>query len=144
MTHDIGAPMPAGEHLHRLAASFARPVARDWMPIAQADGALIAAAVRARREGRLGPYQASDVVAGLRTTLRMKLKAERWRRAMAENRICRVLRPLIGTGKKSNVLLAEAHGVNGEDGFPLTEDEVTDIVATEVWHSLPAGVRRRG
>jgi hypothetical protein len=147
MTHDIGVLMPAGEHLHNMAASFARPVARGWMSLVQADAGLIAATVRAKRESRLGPREPADVVDGLRHTLRMMLEGERYRRGMTEHRICRVLKPLIGIRKSWGRLMSEAHGVNGQDGFPLTEEEVNDVVRTEVWFALPPaprGGRRHG
>lgn len=59
-------------------------------------------------------------------------------------RIKRLVAPLIAARHRRNAVLAEAHGVNGSDGFPLTEDEVTGIVRREIWFSLPPaqGARR--
>jgi hypothetical protein len=51
----------------------------------------------------------------------------------------RRLRPLIALRKPSNVLLAEAHDVNGASGFPLEEREVNSIAATEMYWALPRG-----
>jgi hypothetical protein len=98
--------------------------------------------LKAAKAGQLGTYRASDVYGGLRHILGLWLKIEEDRRAVAEMHVKRRLRPLIALRKKSNVLLAEAHGINGEAGFPLTEPEVTDIAAMEVWFSLPAPTGR--
>ena len=113
-----------------LAAELARPVARGWLPLGHAHAALLATALANRRSG--SPYDPFHVFKGLRHILDLHLEAEERRRAVAEMRMKRRLRPLIALRKPRNVLLAEAHGVNGADRFPFTEDEVTDITAAEV------------
>lgn len=141
MTHPIGTPMPSGERLYGFAASLARPVARGHLPLGHADASLITHTLRAERDGTLGPYQAAHVVKGLLHTLRLRLEAERVQRDLAAHRIRRLLRPLIALHKPWATLMAEAHGDNGEAGFPLAEAEVSDIVATEVFFALPRRVR---
>ena len=49
-------------------------------------------------------------------------------RAITSYHITRLVRRLRAIGKPRNVLLAEAHGLNGEANFPLSEDEVADLV----------------
>ena len=144
MTNVIGAPMPAGNRLHRIAASLARPVARGWLSPDTARGSLAAFTARAHRGGKLGPYQPDDVYDTLCHTLDSRLAAEENRRDLARHRIRRTLEPMIAARQPWGALMAEAHGVNGTAGFPLTEDEVSDIVRDNVWWSLPAGGRRHG
>jgi hypothetical protein len=50
---------------------------------------------------------------------------------------------MIAVRRPSNVLRAEAHDLNGAAGFPLSEDEVDDIAAEEVWHSM-SWIKRHG
>lgn len=47
--------------------------------------------------------------------------------------IANLIKPLLVAGAKSNQLLAEAHTVNGDAGFPLTEAAVTDVVRAGVY-----------
>jgi hypothetical protein len=144
--HVIGSPMPAGDKLYALARAFARPVARGYLTAGEALAWLMHDTLKAARAGQLGTYRASDVYGGLRHILGMWLKIEDDRRAIATQHVKAKLRPLIALHKKSNVLLAEAHGINGQEGFPLTQPEVTDIAAMEIWFSLPTtpGRHRNG
>ena len=125
-----------------LAASLARPVARGYLTRDDADACLLAATLRARRLG--WPYDPVGTYGVARHVLGLRLAAEEQRRDGAASRIRRLLKPMIGMRKMPSALLAEAHGVNGNNDFPLTEEEVTDIVRTEVWWSLPVGGRRHG
>ena len=119
-----------------LAAELARPVARGWLTLTDAHIALLLAACQAVRNG----YQDQDA-AGIwrlqRHVLGLHLEAEERRRDLAEARVKRRLRPLIALRKPSNVLLAEAHDVNGAAGFPLEEREVNSIAATEMYWAMP-------
>jgi hypothetical protein len=126
--------------LYALPGELAQPVARGYMPLEHAYAAMLASTVAAERRGQLAPYKAPDVFRLQKHLLGQRLEAERWRRAITEQRIARCLKPMIAAHKPSNALLAEAHGVNGTDGFPLEEPEVNDIVRAEVYWSLP--VRR--
>jgi hypothetical protein len=137
MTHELGAPMPASDRLYGLGKALARPVARGWLTLSQADCFIEHDAICAWRDGALGPYDPDHVAAGLRHILRLKLRDERVRRALATHRIKQLLRPMIALHKRWGELMAESHGYNGENGFPLTENEVSDIVETEVWFALP-------
>lgn len=126
------------DNLYPLAAELARPVARGYLTRTQADATLLASTLQAKREGRL-PYDVKDVFGGLRHILTLNLEREERRRDMAAYRIRRRLRPLIAVRKPSNVLLAEAHDVNGADGFPFTEADVDDMATTEMYFAMPAG-----
>lgn len=128
---------------YTLAASLARPVARGYLTRNQADSALLATAMRGARTGQIH-HDPVDVFRIARHILTLKLADMHARRELAAHHIKRLLEPMIGSRKPSRALLAEAHGVNGEEGFPLTEDEVRDVVRDEVWWSLPSGGRHHG
>lgn len=137
----IGEPRPAGDRLYGIARQLARPVARGYTTKAHAVAALLVAASRAR--DKLGPCQVPDIFRGMQDTFNASLAREIESRELTTYRIKRTLAPLIGQHKPRNVLLAEAHGTNGRDGFPLTETEVEEIAASEVWYALPAASGRR-
>lgn len=54
----------------------------------------------------------------------------------ATRRIKQTLAPLIDAGAPKNRLLAEAFNANEDVGSPLSEEEVGEIAATEVYWSL--------
>lgn len=114
-----------------LAAELARPVARGYLSLSHAHAALLAAALAQQRLG--SPYDAHDVYRGLQHVLGLHLERLERRRAVAEMRMKRRLRPLIALRKPRNVLLAEAHDVNGAEGFPFDEPDVSVIAAREVY-----------
>lgn len=116
-----------------LAEQLARPVARGYLTLNEAKATLLAAALRAYREG--SPYEPEPVYQMLLHIFGQHLEKEQTRRGMTEMRVARRLKPLIALRKPRNVLLAEAHDVNGTEGFPLTEDEVADVAATEVYRA---------
>lgn len=51
------------------------------------------------------------------------------------------IKPMIGERAAWGALMAQAHDVNGANGFPLVEADVNDIVRTEVFYALPAAPR---
>ncbi len=125
--HIIGSPFPAGERLYAMATQFARPVARGELHLSAAHSALINATLKAERENQLGTYKAAHIVKGLRHILRLNLDRDETRRAIAAARIKRTIRPLIAAHKPPNVLLAEAHGVNGADDFPFVRARLLPV-----------------
>lgn len=129
--------MKAPRNIYGIAREMARPVARGDLPLVQADAAIICDTLQQERSGALAGLHAPDVVHLKRFLLRGYIEREQARRELAEHRIRRLLAPMIAARKPRNVLLAEAHGVNGAADFPLTEEEVTDVVRTEVFYSLP-------
>jgi hypothetical protein len=139
----IGEPLPAADQLYGMASEMGRPVAAGVLPLEQAYAACINATLNAERCGHLGGYQANDVIRFQRHLLGQAVTREETRRAITAHRIKRVVAPLIATHQPRNVLLAEAHGVNGQENLPLTEGEVEDLVTTEVWYSLPWPRRAR-
>jgi hypothetical protein len=100
----------------------------------------------ALRDCRAGQFYHDpvDVYRIAQHILTLRLADMHARRELAARHIKRLIEPMIGARKPSRALLAEAHGINGEEGFPLTEDEVADVVRDEVWWSLPTGGRRHG
>lgn len=122
--------------LYPLAESMARPVACGYLSLTDAHGALLAGVLRAKRRGMA--YDVRAVYRGLQHILDLRLAAEDRRRALCELYIKRRLRPLILRHMPSNVLYAEAHDINGAEGFPLAEHEVADLAAGEMYWALPA------
>lgn len=127
--------------LYPLAESLVRPVTRGYLTLTDAHASLLAGTLRAKRCGM--PYDVRAVYRGLQHILGLRLAAEDRRRALCEMYIKRRLKPLILRHTPSNVLYAEAHDVNGAEGFPLAEHEVADIAATEMYWALPADQGRR-
>jgi hypothetical protein len=124
---------------YKLAASLARPVTRGYLSQDDAEDSLLVTALRSR-----SGHDPLDVYRIARHILTLRLADMHARRELAAHHIKRLLEPMIGSRKPSRALLAEAHGVNGQEGFPLSEDEVRDVVRDEVWWSLPSGGRRHG
>jgi hypothetical protein len=112
-------------------------VARGYITRTEADAALLASTLAAKRQGRL-PHEVRDVFGGLRHILDLHLEKERVRRMMTAHRITRRISPLVTLRKPSNAVLAEAHDVNGADGFPLAEPEVSDMADLEMYWAMPA------
>ena len=131
----------AAEHAYALAVELAQPVARGYLPLAHAYAAMLASTVRAERLGELTPYTAADVFRLQKHLLGQHLDRLETRRAITESRVRRRIKPMIAIGKPRNAVLAEAHDVNGAEGFPFDEPDVNDIASGEIWL---AGRRRRG
>lgn len=136
--------MSRHDHLFPLAKSLARPVTRGYISLTTAHVALLNDVLIAERKGDLGDFKASDIFNGLKHILGLWVKIHTDRRAVAAMHIEQRLKPLIALHKPVNVLLAEAHDVNGLEHFPLAEPEVADIAATEMWFSLPSRPHHRG
>jgi hypothetical protein len=103
----------------------------------------MAVALRGARTGQIH-HDPVDVYRIASHILTLKLADMHARRELAAHHIKRLLEPMIGRRKPWRSLMAESHGVNGEEGFPLTEEEVGEIVREEVWWSLPTGGRHHG
>jgi hypothetical protein len=112
---------------YKLAASLARPVARGYLSQDDAEDSLLVTALRSR-----SGHDPLDVYRIARHILAQKLADMHARRELAAHHIKRLLEPMIALHKPSRALLAEAHGVNGEEGFPLGEDEVTELATLEM------------
>jgi hypothetical protein len=129
--------MTAPRNIYGIAREMGRPVARGEMPLVQADAAIICDTLAQERSGALDGLKAPDVVRLKRFLLRQEVRRQEVARELAAWRIERLVKPMIAAHTPRNALLAEAHGVNGAAGFPLSEDEVTEIVRTEVYWALP-------
>jgi hypothetical protein len=141
MPLEIGAPLPAGGRLYGMAKELGRAVARTALPLEHAYASCIVATLSAERAGDLGPYAARDIVAYQRWLIQAAASAVSNKRELCAHQIRRTVAPMIARRKPRNMLLAEAHGVNGVQGFPLLEGEVNDLVRTEVWYALPPAPR---
>ena len=139
----IGAPLPAAHGLYGMARELGRAVARAGLPREHAYASCITATVAAERVGTLGGYAARDIVAHQRWLVDVTADAEARTRDLCAHKIRRTVAPMIAGRRPRNVLLAEAHGVNGAQGFPLHESEVDDLVKTEVWFALPPASQGR-
>jgi hypothetical protein len=136
--------MTAPRNIYGIAREMGRPVARGEIPLVQADAAIICDTLAQERAGALGTLLAPDVVRLKRHLLRQEMERHRVARELAAWRIERLVKSMVLLRKRSNAVLAEAHGVNGSAGFPLSEDEVNDIAHTEMHYgSTPAPGGRR-
>ncbi len=121
-----------------LAVSLARPVARGLLPIEQAEAALAMAILKAERDGTQEGY--ADFDDRFRFDchlLQLRLDHEWNQLAQTRHAIAAVLAPMIRKHRPWNHLMAEAHSVNGQNGFALTEAAVAELVEERVWLSLP-------
>jgi hypothetical protein len=119
-------------HAYALAAELANPVARGYLPLCHAYAALLASTVRAERLGELGPYKATDVFGLQKHILGLHLDQLMAKRAVTEGRLKHRIRPLIKLRQPRNRVLAEAHDVNGGEGFPFDEPDVNFLALREI------------
>ena len=120
-------------HAYALAAELAQPVARGDLTLTEAHASLLATTLRAVRAGNLAPANILHAYKLQQHVLGLHLEQLEHKRAVAEMKVRRRLRPLLALRKPSNVVLAEAHDVNGAEGFPFAEPEITDIAARETY-----------
>lgn len=119
-----------------LARELARPVARGYLGRGEAYATMLAGTVRADRQGKLAPYKAGDVFAHQAHIFRERLERLEIQRGVTELRIKRRIKPLLAMHKPRNVVLAEAHDVNGAAGFPFDESDVNTIATTEMYWAM--------
>jgi hypothetical protein len=120
-----------------LAKSLGRPVAKGQLNSAQAEAALLVQSIRLDRDGFLehDPIDVARIATHITHLNARNLTAKRETTIGA---IRRGLQPLLGIGARSNRLRAAAHDENGAAGFPLSEPEVDEIVAMEIWKIMQA------
>ena len=128
-------PDPDHDRVHGLAANLAKPVVRGWMRGSHAYAAVALQALKLPDGEQLLPSAWN--------TLRNHVAWHIRNREETAQRIQIALRPLIAGRARRNVLLAEAHGINGSAGFPFSEEEIRPIVVAEVWWALPTAPRHR-
>ena len=126
---------------YALAAELARPVARGYLTRTDALSEMLTSTLALARRNEIAGTEPTDVFRLQRHLFFQHLGRLEANRAIAEMRMTRRLRPLIALRKPSNVLAAEAHDVNGAEGFPFDEQAVNDITAREVFF---AGRQRHG
>jgi len=115
-----------------LAISLARPVVRGYLTPYDARCAIAVHTARAEREGRLG-YDPDHVISFGRFLLASQIKQLETKRSVTALHIVQRIRPLIATKRPRNEVRAEAHDVNGAEGFPFAEPEVEGIVDREYY-----------
>ena len=120
-----------------LARELARPVARGYLDRREAYATMLVRTVAADRQGKLAPYRAGDVFAHQTHVFRQHLERLEIQRAVTELRIKRRIKPLVAMRKPTNAVLAEAHDVNGAEGFPFDEADVNTIATTEIYWAMP-------
>ena len=118
-----------------MARELARPVARGWLSPEAAQAILIGSAWRS---GVADPERLGNF---LQWILRRHLEVDSDRRAIAERRVWRCVRPLLDQRAPSRQILVAAHDTNGAAGFALAEAEVTNLVAGMVAGALRQTVR---
>ena len=128
------------DHPHRLAVSLARPVVRGYLSRHEAWAAIGVYVADAERAGRLD-HDPGDVVTFSRWLLASQIKRLETKRSVTALHVVQRIKPMIATKQPRNAVLAEAHDVNGAEGFPFAEPEVTGIVEREYYF---AGRRRNG
>jgi hypothetical protein len=130
-------PCPYEDDLYAAAGQMAKAIAFGWMRGREAYAAL------ALKMHTLPVDNAEAALAKAWQTLRAHVEWRRKTRDHVQERISQTLKPLLEQHAPRNRLLSEAHGVNGATHFFYTEEEVSDLVALEVWHSLPQAPRSR-
>lgn len=120
------------DHPHRLAVSLARPVCLGYISRHEAWAAIGVHIARAERAGRLD-YDPGEVASFSRWLLASQIKRLETKRSVTALHIVRRIKPMIATGGPRNAVRAEAHDVNGAEGFPFAEPEVEGIVAREYY-----------
>ncbi len=110
--------------LDGLAYSLAGPVTKSLLTGKQAYVTLGLAAAK------LPDGEAEFAAAGASLRSAVALARDNQRNVMFD--IIIAIGPLIGARRPLNVLLAEAHGINGAQGWWFTEAQVTQIVMREI------------
>lgn len=118
-----------------LAKELAEPVAHGWLTESHAEGLLWTAVAGSRFDGTLH-HDPHDVVKIALFVMHCHVDNAVARREEAAGRVRRRVRPLISTRARSSAIRAEAHDVNGEAGFPLSEDETDEIVKNEMFWAM--------
>lgn len=116
-----------------LTQSLAPPVARGMLSSEGARAAIAMAVIRAAKAGD----DISGQVGIWLHVLEINVCAISARHNLIAHQIRRTIKPMIIAHHPWRSLMAMAHDLNGEAGFPLPEAEVSEIVRIEVWFSLP-------
>jgi hypothetical protein len=108
------------------ARSMARPVVRGWMPRSHAYAAIMATSFRTCGDDIPAMFRDFRF---RRHLLDQEINRLDVARQLAEYRIGRLVWRMADEARAQNAIFAAAHNINGDAGFPLTEEEVTDVVA---------------
>jgi hypothetical protein len=136
---DWNAPLPPDSGIYAAALELAKPVASGTLPLPHALAAILAVTLQQERDGTLGDRDINDVLQLKQQLFHDRLLTLQIIREQVIATIKRTIAPLVAIRAKSGRILSEAHGCNGEAGFPLTEDEVTEVVRVAMyWAMKPA------
>lgn len=119
---------PTSARIAKLAASLSRPVVRGMLPLSHARQAIVLAVYRSATPtpDMAGQIQVWDHI------LQLNINKAEARRDQAVSAIKKVLRPMLVSRKPSRYLAAAAHNANADHEFALTEQDVDDVISTEI------------
>jgi hypothetical protein len=124
------------------ARDLARPVRRGLLALPQAQAGLRATCHRLARQGQLaGDGDPEGWFAHLNWVLCREIDRQQAVADTVGGGIGRRTREMIRARRASNEVRAAAHDINGAAGFALTEREVEEIVAEQVYWALPRELR---
>jgi hypothetical protein len=119
-----------------LAVSLARPVVRGMLPFDHAEAAIAATIGRAWRIGILpDDTDPAGLIEVAWHILRLNIDLQENKRDAVISAIVRTVRPLIDKQNPSHprgFIRAEAHDINAEHGFLLSEAEVEEILVQQL------------
>lgn len=121
----------AATRLHGLARQLGRACARRYIHPAHARASLYVAICRIEAmpaSQRPPNFNAAVAIMRAETTLRLSARAVADQIRAARAAIRDDARRRIDDGQPANAVLAEAHNINGETGFLLTEAQVLTVV----------------
>lgn len=119
-----------------LAVSLARPVVRGMLSIAQAEAAIAVSIAHDIRTGELPP--GTDLEWHIKINshiLAVNLAHLSDRADLASHAICRGIRPLVDRARPVGQVRAEAHNINADRGFVLTEQDVERALVSELYRA---------
>lgn len=138
----MGAAMAERPNPILYAASLAGPVRRGLLPLPHAQAGLRATCHQLAREGRLeGDGDPEGWFGHLNWVLCREIDRQQAAADTVGGGISRRTREMIRARRASNEVRAAAHDINGAAGFSLTEREVEEIVAEQVYWALPREAR---
>lgn len=123
--------------LVKLAPTLGRAVARGDLSPEHADAAIVVAVAREY------PGDVTEPIRIWRHILSLNVRNYTARRETASGAISRILRPLIDLHRPYGAIMAQAFDVNEDNGAPLSESDVKDLVETQLYWAMkkPRGTR---
>jgi hypothetical protein len=110
----------------KLAQQLARPLARGYLALANADATLLCHTVRVHRERWLAS-DSLDLARSLQHILRINLRSLQLQRTLATYHVQCAIKPLIVVMTPPPEVFGAAYGMNEDQGSPLSDVEVKRI-----------------